>query len=92
MNGESIAMTNKELTSIRSHIIGSVFTLLAIGIVLIYSASAIRAGNGGWELFFMANQARWLKADMDGAGGQGLIGRRPGAILVGGVRLGVRGA
>ncbi len=76
-NDETAAATiNTELISIRSHIIGSVFTLLAIGIVLIYSASAIKAGNAGWELYFMANQAKWLIVGLAGMAIAGFIDYR----------------
>ncbi len=48
------------LRAIRTHILGAVFTLAGLGLVFVYSASAIRALGFGWEMFFVHKQVQWL--------------------------------
>jgi len=60
------AVDREGLQGMRAHILGAVFTLLGIGLVLIYSASAIRAGGTGWEMQFIISQACWLVIGLGG--------------------------
>lgn len=56
----------------RAAFIGSALTLTTIGVVMIYSASCVRAADGGTDLSFLSKQVVWLL--LGGAGM--LIGSR----------------
>ncbi|MFW5857912.1 MAG: FtsW/RodA/SpoVE family cell cycle protein [Planctomycetota bacterium] len=53
-----------ELDALRAWILGAAATLAGLGLVLIYSASAVRAEGFGWELFFVERQVWWLAAGL----------------------------
>jgi len=49
-----------ELDSVRAWMLGAAAALMGVGIVLVYSASAVRAEGFGWSLYFVAKQLRWM--------------------------------
>lgn len=44
----------------RDRIVGAMVALIGFGLVMIYSASAIRMGLHGWEMQTLVTQCRWL--------------------------------
>ncbi|MBN2711902.1 MAG: cell division protein FtsW [Planctomycetes bacterium] len=54
------------LDSCREQLIGVVATLVAFGVVLVYSASSVRAYHFGWEMKYLANQLQWLAVGVVG--------------------------
>ena len=50
----------EELERVRARLFGITVTLVAFGLVLIYSASGVRAGHFGWEMKYLASQATWV--------------------------------
>jgi cell division protein FtsW len=57
-----------EAAALRGLLLGTVATLLAAGLVFVYSASAIRAGASGWELRFLVRQCLYLGVGLGGLG------------------------
>lgn len=60
MKMEQENVTASALLQIRSRLIAAAATLVGLGLVLVYSASSVRAANGGWEMQYLMNQLRWL--------------------------------
>lgn len=60
------------LGEIRTRLMGAAFTLIGIGLVLVYSASAVR--HGGWEFDLLVRQVRWLVIGLVGFGAIVAIG------------------
>ncbi len=48
------------LKSIRERILAVAFTLVTLGVVLVYSASCVKAGNNGFDLTYLTKQLIWL--------------------------------
>ncbi|MCX7935459.1 MAG: FtsW/RodA/SpoVE family cell cycle protein, partial [Planctomycetota bacterium] len=42
------------------------FTLTCVGLVFVYSASAVRAAAGGWEMTLLRDQALWAALALTG--------------------------
>ena len=57
---ECILEKKKTLKSIRDRIIAVSLTLVGIGVVLVYSASCVKAGNAGFDLTYLKKQLIWL--------------------------------
>ncbi len=57
MNGEELAA---RLRGAQRYLLAAVFTLVALGLVLIYSASAVRAGRSGIDFIYLQRQCLWL--------------------------------
>ncbi len=55
-----------ELEGARRRILGVVFTLVGLGLVLVYSASAVKAEHAGWELHFLIKQSCWMAIGLGG--------------------------
>jgi cell division protein FtsW len=60
----------------RTALVASASTLAAFGLVFVYSASAVRAGEASWELAFLARQASWLLLGVLACGAASLIDYR----------------
>ncbi len=52
------------LKSIRDRIIAVSMTLVGLGVVLVYSASCVKAGNAGFELTYLKKQLIWLSVGL----------------------------
>lgn len=50
----------RRMDRLRDALLGSTAVLVAFGLVLIYSASAIRAEQFGWSFYFVEKQLQWL--------------------------------
>lgn len=57
---EIIAEKKHVLKSIRNRILAVAFTLIGLGVVLVYSASCVKAGNAGFDLTYLKKQLIWL--------------------------------
>ncbi len=56
------------VASLRGLLLATVATLVAAGLVFVYSASAIRAAAAGWELHFLVRQLLYLGVGLAGLG------------------------
>lgn len=57
---EALLTAQDSLDQVRVWLMGAVFALLGLGLVLIYSASAIRAERFGWNFYFVERQLVWI--------------------------------
>ena len=57
---EVIAEKRHILKSIRERILAVSLTLVGLGVVLVYSASCVKAGNAGFDLTYLKKQLIWL--------------------------------
>ncbi len=57
---ESIIEKKRILKSIRDRILAVSLTLVGLGVVLVYSASCVKAGNAGFDLTYLKKQLIWL--------------------------------
>lgn len=56
----SIADKKRVLRSIRDRLLAVSLTLVGLGVVLVYSASCVKAGNAGFDLTYLKKQLIWL--------------------------------
>lgn len=57
---DRIFSNHSELQKVKGWLLGSVSFLIGLGIVLIYSSSAIKADSFGTSLYFVEKQATWI--------------------------------
>lgn len=73
---DAVLEEKKTMASIRARLLAVVMTLICLGVVLVYSASCVRAGNStaGFDLAFMEKQLLWL---LLGCVGMAIMSRIP---------------
>ena len=56
----------RQMVNLRNGLLAVVATLVCIGLVLVYSASCVRAGRGSFDFVFMQRQLLWLGLGLTG--------------------------
>lgn len=65
LHGEN-PLARRQMANLRNGLLAIVATLVCIGLVLVYSASCVRAGKGSFDFVFMQRQLLWLGLGLAG--------------------------